>query len=304
MKDLKKTFSTSLKMGFVFCLFFSFTAHIASQEIIDKKVEVTLRNDQKFIGVIQEQTTTSIVLFVEDIGEMTIKKINIESIRPLKPASQDVDSRGYPVDYYNSTRYLINPSGYGLEKGQAYYENIYVFFNSYSYGVTDRITIALGGEIASLLFGGDFPVLYGSARFNIPFRNNQGAFSAGLIYFTIPEDDLDGIGLAQSSLTLGSRNNNINFGFGIGFSPGEGDAVYSYQAGATVRLSRRLSFVTDNFVINDGEFDNDNVYILSAALRIHFNSSGAAVNAGLWRPLEDLNDLLAIPVVSATIPLK
>ncbi len=272
----------------------------------DKRVEVILRNDQKFEGTVKTETKTTIVLILSNIGEITIEKSRIKSIKAIAVWEGEVDKKGYPLDYYGSSRQLINPSGYGLKKGQVYYENIYIFFNSFTFGVTDNFSVAAGGEVASLLFAGDAPILYISPRVHFPFGQDRGALSLGTIFFTIPESDLDGIGLAQTALTLGSRNNNINLGFGVGYSTDNDNTVFMFNLAATQRLSRKISLVTDNFIFTDGDFDDDDdrVFVISAALRYHFNKTGASLNVGLWRPLEDLDDLLAIPMISATIPLK
>ena len=270
------------------------------QEVIIKTV-----TGEELTGTIKSSTDSTLILVIKDVGELIINKSNIVSIENIQPSEIKYDKRGFPIDEYNSNRYLANPSGYGLRRGQSYYENIYVFFNSFGFGVTDNFTISIGAEIATLLFGGNSPLLYVSPRFSFPFSSETGAFSAGAIFFTLPDEDFDGFGIAQGAITLGGRNNNVNFGFGVGFSTendfNEGVLMTSFAA--TTRLSRKLSLVTDNFILSDSDFD-DTVVTLSAALRIHFNKSKSALNVGLWRPLEDLDDLVAIPFVSATIPLK
>ena len=283
------------------------TSSISGQQAQDKipEVEVILRNGQEFVGVLKEENDSLIILVVDEVGEITIEKSRIKSIKTITTRNIDLDAKGFPVDYHNSTRYLISPSGYGLKRGQAYYENIYVFFNSFAFGISDRFTITVGGEVASPLFAGEVPVMYISPRFNFALKNENGAFSAGAIFFTIPESDLEVVGLAQAALTLGNRNNNINLGFGVGFSSDESNSVFMFNLAASQRLTKKLSFVTDNFVFTEGGFGgDDNVYVLSAALRIHFSKPGAALNVGLWRPLEDLDDLIAIPMISATIPFS
>ena len=309
MKNVKKQFSMMGKHFMVFLLVFGLTGYTFGQDTQKKEYEVavTLRNGQEFIGILKEETDARIVLIVRDIGEMTIDKSRIRSMKSITSRESEVDDKGYTVDYHNSTRYLISPSGYGLKRGQSYYENIYIFFNSFAFGISDRFTLAVGGEVASLLFAGETPVLYASPRFNFPFGDDKGAFSAGAIFFTIPESSLEAVGLAQAALTIGNRNNNINFGFGVGFTTdNDNSSVLMFNLSAVQRLSRKLSFVTDNFVFTDGGFDDDgdNIFVLSAALRIHFSNPGSALNIGFWRPLEHLDDLVALPMISATIPLR
>ena len=307
MKKINCNIPQLVKMLLVFFIaVFSFF-EIDAQEIIPDSYEtiIKLKNGKEFKGKLKGETDSTFTLIVEDIGELTFEKIKILSIDNKVNLSSKVDSKGYVIDYHNSTRSFISPTGYGLRKGQAYYENIYLAFNSFSYGVTDRFSIAFGGEFISLLVGGETPIFYISPRFNLEFGSDKGAFSVGAIYFSVPESNNRGIGLAQVALTLGSRNNNINFGIGAGFNfeNNNNDNVLLFSLGTTLRLSKKLSFVTDNFVLSENDFDND-IVVLSAAIRIHFSKPGAALNVGLWRPVEDIGSLLAIPMISATIPLN
>jgi hypothetical protein len=210
-----------------------------------------------------------------------------------------------PTDYHNSTHYLANPSGYTLRRGQQYYENIGIFFNSYAIGVTNNFTLAMGGEIATLLFDQQFPILYISPRFGIPLGKKAGAISLGGTFFTSPEDDFDGFGIFQGAFTIGSRNNNVTIGSGIGFSfeGGLDDEVIPFYFAFMLRISKKLSFVSDNFLVFYDDF-YDEFGLLSAAVRIHFKRNGSALNMGLWRPTEEFDDVLALPFVSATIPIR
>ena len=304
----KEIRSISVYMNILLTILFvivNFTP-ITGQDKMRKEIEtvVKLKNGKIFIGKLKGETDSTFILIVEEIGEISIEKSKILSMDNVIIRSTNYDNKGIPVDYHNSSRYLISPSGYGLKKGQSYYENIYLAFNSFSYGVSDRFTISLGGEFLTLLLGSKAPVFYVSPRLNYELGDGNGAFSVGAIYFSIPDDNqVAGVGLAQAALTLGSRNSNISVGFGAGFNSNHGfnENLFVYSLGITQRLSRKLSLVTDNMIVR-GEVENFEVFSLS--LRIHFNKPGSALNVGLWRPLEGLGRVLAIPVISATIPIS
>lgn len=269
-----------------------------------QRVQIVLKDGTTVIGKVIEETEIEITLITNAMGNVTIDKEEIKRMTTLQ-TSNGRDSLQIPVDFHNSTHYLANPSGFTLKKGQSYYENIGVFFSSYAVGVTDNFTIAAGGEVATLLFGQSFPILYVSPRFSIPITKDKHSFSLGGTIFTSPEDGFDGFGVVQAAITIGTRNNNFTIGSGIGFSfeGGFGDEVLPFYASFMTRLSRKFSLVSDNFIVFYDDF-NDTTGILSLALRLHFKRNGSAFNFGLFRPTEGIDDLLAIPFVSATIALK
>jgi len=126
-----------------------------------------------------------------------------------------------PLDYYNSTHLFLAPTGFGLKKGQSYYQNILLFGNSYSHGISDVFSITVGGEIASLLFSSRIPILYIAPKFSFEVSNSVST-SVGAIFFTSPQEDFTGVGLAYGALSFGYRNNNLSLGAAFVFSSGNG----------------------------------------------------------------------------------
>lgn len=287
-------------------LSFLFPSWIFSQTETGVGQLVELRTDDgnTYVGEIKRMTESEIVLMTQSLGEITLERSSITKVI-YKNGDQELDKNAYPVDYHNSTHYLVNPSAFSLKKGQSYYENIGVFFNSYSVGITDNFSISGGLELISPLFDKRAPSLYFSPKFSLPFGEKAGGVSVGsTLLVAFDGGDPITIGVVQASLTLGSRNNNFTVGSGIGYSFDNGitDEVLPFYLSGMWRLSKKISLITDNFIIVYDGF-NDAFGLLSAAVRIHF-SNGAAFNAGLWRPTEDAGDLLALPFISATIPLK
>lgn len=280
---------------------FIICGHIKGQMVNDK-VKIKVANGNIVIGTVEDLSDTELIIKT-DVGTLTIQKENIQEIT-IGTETQEIDSKGYPIDYHNSTHYLVNPSGFTLKKGQSYYENIGVFFNTYAHGVTDRFTIAVGGEIASPLFFQELPIMYISPRFSIPIGKNANSLSVGGTLFTIPYDGGEAFGILQGAFTLGSRNDNFTIGSGIGFSFSQGftDSVLPFYFSFMTRISKKISIVSDNFMIAYNNFD-DTTGLLSLAMRIHFNKVGSAFNIGLFRSTEDWGDVLALPFVSATIAI-
>jgi len=261
------------------------------------KLEVITNDGNRLAGTVTEFTNSTITLDTSTLGEITIQRSEVSKVSLLDSAF------GYEseeANIYNSTLYFVNPSGYTLKRGQSFYQNVGFFFNSYTYGFTDNFSLTGGVELISPLFIQNFPGVFISPRYSIPFADGNGAFSIGgtsLIYLS---EGPFVVGVVQGSVTLGSRSDNFTFGTGIGFATDGGfSSTIPLNFSGMTRISKSLSLVTDNFLLFIG---GDAFGLLSGGLRIHLGK--AALNLGLWRSTEDQGVSLAFPFVSATVPIK
>jgi hypothetical protein len=269
-------------------------------------VKLALKDGSIIIGNYKMASDSSIIVHSTLLGQLIIPKHSISHTTLLHPFELEIDSLGYPIDFHNSTHYIVSPTAYGLKKGQSYYENIAIFWNSYAVGLTENFSIAIGGEIISVLFTQNFPIVFFSPKLSFPFKNNKGAFALTATIFTTPESDFKTFAFVSADLTLGSRNNNFTLGGGIGWNTEGGfkDEVVPLTLSGMKRISQKISLISENWFIVENDFD-DITSIVSAGLRIHFNKPGSAFNVGLWRLLgTDLADVIAFPYVSAVIALK
>ncbi len=266
-------------------------------------VRLKLTDGSQHTGKVISITDDTILLQTEKLGNITIPVDEIQRFNTMDQ-SMNIDDNGYPIDDHNSTHYLVSPSGYTLKKGQSYYENIGIFFNSYSVGITDRFSLTAGTEILSLILG-RIPVIYIAPRYSIPITEDKLNLSIGTTFFTSVQDGFEGVGILQGALTFGDRNNNFTIGSGFGYSTNglTTEGIIPIFGSCMFRLSERISLVSDNLFFTETDF-NTGTGLISLAARIHFKKSGSALNAGLFRPLEDTGNLLAIPFVSATIAIR
>lgn len=299
----------TLKNPVLVFIFFCLTINAHSQvepttQAEEKKVMVTTKDGSVVYGTFVERDDNSLVVKSMSLSTVVIPISEIEDIIYLR-SNKLKDKKGFNIDYHNSTRYFIYPSGYGLKKGQSYYENVWIFWNSYAVGVSDNFTFSASSEIASLLFASQFPTLFLNGKFSIPFNEDKGAFGINLSFITIPGDDFQSYTFLSGSLTAGSRNHNVTLGMGGGFHVANGitDEVIPITLSFMTRVSSKLSFVSENWLIAQNDF-NDFNGIVSAGLRIHFKETGNALNIGLVRPLDLDSSFIGIPLVSGTVKLK
>jgi len=286
----------------IFISVFLFQTMTAQQDlIVGQQVELRTNDGNAYVGEVLTLTDNIISIKTLALGEIELQRSTVTKIIYRK-GDEDFDDNGYPIDYHNSTHYFVNQSGFTLKKGQSYYENVRVFFNSYTTGITDNFSITGGLEVATL-FGGSAPSLFITPKFSIPFGERAGGFFVGSTVFVFfANGDPLTVGVAQAGVTLGTRNNNFTIGSGIGYSfeDGVADSVLPFNLSGAWRLSKKISLMTDNFIIAFDDF-NDATGILSAGIRIHFAKNGNALNIGLFRSTE-FGDFFAFPFFSATIP--
>ena len=276
-------------------------------ENVSKAVIIETVDGSVVYGFVVDRTDDAVVVRSNSLGTVTVPSIEISKIKYIDNITNIIfDKNGFPVSFHNSTHHFFFPTGYGLKKGQSYYQNVWVFGNTVSYGVSDNFMITGGMEIGSILFAGAVPGFLVSTKFSVPFNNQKGAFGINATVLGPPGDSFDATGFLTSSITFGSRNNNFTIGAGAGFNFDGGitDEVIPVILAGMTRLSSKISFVTENYFIFQNDFDQADA-MMSAGIRIHFKQLGNAMNIGLVRPLSiDTGPFIAFPLVSATVALN
>src|SRR5665811_603994 len=141
-----------LKAVLLIVFFIAFSHLSKSQTATDTSiVRIETLNGNEFLGEIVSQDSLSIKLKTQTLGEITISKRDIKFREEIDV--QQIKGGKYWFGNPQSTRYFWSPNGYGLKKGEGYYQNIWVLWNQFAYGVTDNFSIG-GGIIPIFLFGG------------------------------------------------------------------------------------------------------------------------------------------------------
>lgn len=187
-------------------------------------------------------------------GTFVVQRMNVASVKVVA-ASSIHDGRYWPDDP-NATRLFFGPTARMLKKGEGYVANHWLFFMDGYGGVTDRFT--LGGGMS--LFPTD-NFLKDNAYFLSPkIAITQGArfnTAAGVWIGGAPfNDEVEGdftFGIAYGVATWGPPENAFSVGGGYGFAEGKLARNPMVMAGYTKRLSRRLSFVSENWVFPNVE---------------------------------------------------
>jgi hypothetical protein len=211
---------------------------------------ITLDDGSNVNGKITNVTGTE-VTFESSVGTMTIPIPRIKEIREV-PANR-IRGGDYWFTNPNQTRMYIGPTGRMLKKRSGYFTDFWLFFPAAAYGITDNITI--GGGM-SLFPGVDFDeqLYYLTPKIGIEAAERLSLAVSGLIIF-IPDwsdeviDEPSTLGAILGVGTYGTEDKSVTFGLGYGYIDDDFADKPVVTIGGEYRFARRISFVTENWVI-------------------------------------------------------
>jgi hypothetical protein len=283
------------KIGFAFLFLFILTLSVKSQTTNDTTlVNIETIDGNEFIGQIVSEDSLKVVVKTEKLGEISIFRTDIKRQEILEV--QQIKEGKYWFPNPQSTRYLWSPNGYGLKQGEGYYQNIWVLWNQFAYGLSDNFSIG-GGIIPLFLFGGTPTPVFITAKFSIPVVENKFNLGAGAIAGTILGEEETGFGILYGISTFGTPDNNVTFGLGYGFAGGEWASSPMINVNGMFRVSSRGYFITENYYINAG---GENLVLITLGGRSIIKK--AALDYGLVIPIADIGQFVAIPWLGFTVP--
>ncbi len=225
------------------------------QESIQEKLRIpdeglvqilNLKDGSSLIGRITEIKETEIN-FKTELGLLTIPIANIKKIKEV-PASSIKEGK-YWFPNPNSTRLFFAPTGRMLKKGEGYFSDYYLFFPGITYGVTDNISIGAGMSLIPGLGIGE-QIFYLTPKIGVKTAKNLN-FAAGALLVNVPDldnDDPSLVGIVYGVANFGTPDKSFSAGLGYGFVEGDFAEKPMVMLGGELRFSRRMSFVTENWI--------------------------------------------------------
>ncbi len=201
---------------------------------------VTLRDGSTIFGRIVSVSADTIVLQT-GAGSMQLAAGAIREIKEI-PAS-DLREGSYWFPNPNSTRLFFAPTGQMLKKGEGYVSDYELFFPGIAYGVTDNISI--GGGFSLLPAAASDQAYYFTPK--IGFSPAEKVHLAAGVLFAGTKGGTGGVYYGVG--TLGDGNASVTLGGGYGFAGGKIQRKPVGMLGAEKRVSRRISVVTENYLL-------------------------------------------------------
>ena len=246
-----------------------------------------------YLGEITIDDDETIRLKTDNIGEITLRK---EDIKSIKAVYSDQLPKELWIPNAFSSRYLAWSNGYGLRKGEGYYQNIWIYFNQASYGITDNFSFGVGVVPLFLFLGAPSPVWI-TPKLSVPVVEEKFNLGLGAIAGTITGwGSGETFGGAYGVGTLGSRDKNVNLGLGYGFAGGEWANTPLISVSGMYRFSKSGYLLTENYFVDIGP---ETLVVLSLAGRAMLGKP--ALDFGLFFPM-DFGGFFGIPWLSISIP--
>jgi hypothetical protein len=302
----------SKTLFFVFVLMMSLTSF--GQNVADtvRTFRIETSDGNVYTGTIVNRDTINLVLKTTSIGEIKIPLAQIKSETELTHLKIVNNSVWLPNP--QSSRYFWAPNGYGLRKGESYYQNIWVLYNQFSFGLDDHFSLGFG-TIPLFLFAGTATPFWVVPKFSIPIVTDKVNLGTGAFLGTILGAEGSGVfGLLYGTSTFGSRDKNISLGLAYGFAGGDWMDRPIINVSSMIRTGPRGYFITENFIIPYTESTYEYEYGKSSIK----NKAGVVISIGgrsiirnfgldysLWIPINvGIDHFIAIPFLGVTIPLN
>jgi hypothetical protein len=248
----------------------------------------------QYIGQIQERNSSIIRMKTEHLGEIRIKVVDIrkfEMIRREFPAGEE-----FWFDNPLATRFYWSANGYGLRKGEGYYQNAWVFFNQFSVGLSDNISLG-GGLMPLFLLGGTPTPVWISPKISIPISRDKFNLGTGVLLGTVIGEQNATFGLIYGITTFGSKDKNVSIGMGYGILDGQFSTLPAISFSTMIRTGRRGYFISENYLIPS----DPTVFLLSFGGRSVLPKIG--IDYGLFMPLyNEMETIFALPWLGITVP--
>ena len=267
------------------------------QAVIDTTTfyRIETNDGNYFIGKIMADVDGKISLKTDHLGTLTISRIDVRKI--IKLDSLRMVEGNYWPENLQSARYFFAPSGYGLKAGEGYYQNVWIFFNQVSVGVTDNISIG-AGLIPTFLFGTGIIPVWLVPKFSIPLVKDKINVGGGALMGLVTGVEGTGFAMVYGSSTFGSRDKNLTVGLGYGYAGDSWASTPLINVSGMVRTGPHGYFLTENYLVDTGETV---ACLLMIGGRSMLNKAG--LDYGLIIPIEEeMGRFVAIPWLGFTIP--
>lgn len=228
--------------------------------------QILTTDGNEYLGYILKKENDSLLFNAAVLGTISIPVKDILRISPLKYGTI-VDGEVW-MENRQATRYFWMPSGYGLRKGEGYYQNSWILFNQVTVGVSDNFSFGLGMVPLFLIAGAPTPVWI-TPKLSIPLSSDKVNLGVGTFVGTVLGIDEPLFGFANGQLTFGSRHNNFTLGIGYGFANGQWSNTPLITASGMRKVGKRAYLITENYFIDLG---SESVFVSSFGGRVTWPS--------------------------------
>ena len=218
-----------------------------------------------FTGQLISLSLTDAEFDSAELGRITLPREQIRRASDQSPAQPGMKRRPSYFDIGNGSRLFFAPTGRGLRKGEGTLQSVNLFLAGANYGITDNIS--MGGYLTLIPgLGINNQLIALTPKVSFPVSDKWSA-GVGALYLRIPDFDFNsgnsrsyGTGIVYGAATYGSADDNVTFGLGYGFFEGEVGRTPILQVGGQKRVSRRISLISENYILADKQAGMGGLY--------------------------------------------
>ena len=287
-----------MKANPIFCLLvLILISHIclAQQSQDSTLYNIETVDGNEYLGKIISRDAYKIVLLTEQLGEINIP---LESIKRIEEVSSS-RIKGGDLWFENpqATRYFWAPNGYGLKRGEAYYQNVWILFNQASVGLTNNFSLGFGMMPLFIFAGAPTPVWI-TPKFSIPVVEDKFNVGLGALGATVIGEEDATVALLYGTTTFGSKDKNLSIGLGYGYGGGGWSNAPVINVSGMIRTGPRGYFLTENYYVS---IDGENAILISAGGRSIIKR--ISLDYGGFIPIGEIDTFVIIPWLGISIPL-
>ncbi len=215
-------------------------------------VVVVLKDGSQVSGQYLSGDATSVAILTEAMGKISIERDKIKEISVV--SGENLRKGKVWFENPNPYRYLLGSSAIPKPKKTATYQNVWIFFNSFSYAPTNFLDITGGFEIFSLLSASSDAPYFFYLNPTASTKVAKNFYVGGNIFyinsFANHEDrDFYGLGTLNAYSTYGNSNMNVTASLGWGFINSDFESKPLITLSGMIRASRRIAFVSENWLL-------------------------------------------------------
>jgi len=257
---------------------------------------IETEDGNEFTGEILSEDQEALMLRTITYGDIRIPANQIRSKILLQP--ENFVEGEYWFSNPHATRYFFGTNGYGLRKGEGYYQNTWILFNQVNYGFTDNFSMG-AGIVPLFLFAGAPTPVFITPKATLPLVKDKLNVGLGGLFALVLGEGLS-FGLPYGTLSIGGRDHNLAIGAGWGFSNDGGWAERpTVMLSGMTRVGEKGYLLTENYYL--GFEGGNSIGIISFGGRSV--QKRLAIDYGLVLPVgADIGSFIAIPWLGITVP--
>lgn len=245
-----------LLWGFKPTFIFSATISDSTITTFDK---IVTRDGQEFVGTIQTESDSSIIIITPSGTKMEVVKSQIVSRKKFN--GQLVDGQIWFPDPTRSI-YMFSPSAYSIGNSRSYCRDFCLIFPSYNRGFGNHISVQLGAFWFPGMVADNIP-LVGSVKLSLPDVSFL-KLAGGIMYIRLPKlfeaEGNFGTGFTFVTGTMGNNQSHGSASLGWGFVQNEGKWEFMDRPilvlASNIRLSNNFALVYEGWFIPENELQN------------------------------------------------